>query len=65
MDTSKQIYFVFYLIAIEIKKKILFVEDSCLERSIYVRWNQLVKYIENSHKIFFTAQKSCWIKRVL
>lgn len=54
MDTSKQIYFVFYLIAIEIKK-ILFVEDSCLERSIYVRWNQLVKYIENSHKIFFTA----------
>lgn len=64
MDTSKQIYFVFYLIAIEIKK-ILFVEDSCLERSIYVRWNQLVKYIENSHKIFFTAQKSCWIKRVL
>lgn len=64
MDTSKQIYFVFYLIAIEIKK-ILFVEDSCLECSIYVRWNQLVKYIENSHKIFFTAQKSCWIKRVL
>lgn len=54
MDTSKQIYFVFYLIAIEIKK-ILFVEDSCLECSIYVRWNQLVKYIENSHKIFFTA----------
>lgn len=36
MDTSKQIYFAFYLIATEIKE-ILFVEDSCLECSICVR----------------------------
>lgn len=57
MDTSKQIYFAFYLIAIEIKE-ILFVEDSCLERSIYVKQNQLAKYIENSHKIFPTRYKT-------